>query len=84
MGDFTIPKLEATYLMFPRFNYGLTSAELNKVLMEDAKVALNMGLTFGPKSDGHMRILTATSKTIMNEALDRIEKVMPKIEKMAK
>ena len=84
MGDFTIPKLEATYLMFPKFNYGLSSAELNKILMEEAKVALNTGLTFGPKSDGHMRILTATSKTIMNEALDRIEKVMPKIEKMAK
>jgi hypothetical protein len=31
-----------------------------------------------------MRILTATSKGIMNEALDRIEKVIPKLEKMRK
>jgi len=83
MGDFTIPKLEATYLMFPRFNYGLSSAELNKVLMEDAKVSLNMGSRFGPGCDSHMRILTATSKGIMNEALDRIEKVIPKLEKMS-
>jgi bifunctional pyridoxal-dependent enzyme with beta-cystathionase and maltose regulon repressor activities len=52
--------------------------------MEEAKVALNLGATFGPKSDGHMRILTATSERIMNEALDRIEKAMPTIEKMAK
>jgi len=84
MGDFTIPKLEATYLMFPRFNYGLSSDELNKVLMEDAKVSLNEGSHFGPSCDGHMRILTATSKGIMNEALDRIEKVIPKLEKMRK
>ena len=84
MGDFTIPKLEATYLMFPRFNYGLTSAEIHKVLMEDAKVSLNTGRTFGAGGDGHMRILTATSKGIMNEALDRIEKVIPTFEKMSK
>lgn len=84
MGDFTIPKLEATYLMFPRFNYGLSSQELNKIMMEDAKVSFNMGHRFGPDSDGHMRILTATSKTIMNEALDRIERVIPKLEEMSK
>jgi aspartate/methionine/tyrosine aminotransferase len=84
MGDFTIPKLEATYLMFPRFNYGLSSTELNKVLMEDAKVGLNPGSNFGPSGDGHMRILTATSKGIMNKALERIEKVIPQLEKMSK
>jgi bifunctional pyridoxal-dependent enzyme with beta-cystathionase and maltose regulon repressor activities len=84
MGDFTIPKLEATYLMFPQFNYGLSSAEIHKVLKEDAKVCLNPGTSFGPSGEGHMRILTATSKGIMNEALDRIEKVIPKLEKMRK
>jgi len=84
MGDFTIPKLEGTYLMFPRFNYGLTSDELEKFLKEEAKVTLNNGAHFGPEGEGHMRILTATSKGIMNEALDRIEKVIPKLEKMRK
>ncbi len=82
MGDFTIPHLEATYLMFPRFNYGLTSDELDKVLMKDAKVSFNKGSVFGPSGQGHMRILTATSKGIMNEALDRVESVIPKLEKM--
>jgi len=84
MGDFTIPKLEGTYLMFPRFNYGLTSDELEKFLKEEAKVTLNNGAHFGPEGEGHMRILTATSKGIMNEALDRIEKAIPKLEKMKK
>ena len=84
MGDFTIPKLEGTYLMFPKFNYGLGGDELEKFLMEEAKVTLNNGNHFGPEGEGHMRMLTATSKGIMNEALDRIERVIPKLEKMKK
>ncbi len=84
MGDITVPHLEGTYLMFPRFNYGLSSDELDRVFMKEAKVSFNKGVVFGPKADGHMRILTATSKGIMNEALDRIEKVIPILEKMAK
>jgi bifunctional pyridoxal-dependent enzyme with beta-cystathionase and maltose regulon repressor activities len=84
MGDFTVPKLEGTYLMFPKFNYGLSSKELNKLLISEAKVSLNLGDEFGPSADGHMRILTATSKGIMNEALNRIEKLIPKLEKMKK
>ena len=39
---------------------------------------------FGKEGEGHMRILTATSKGIMNEALDRIEKSIHKLEKLAK
>jgi len=84
MGDITVPRLDATYLMFPRFNYGVSSVELEKILMNEAKVSLHNGLAFGPSGDGHMRILTATSKGIMNEALDRIERVIPKLEKMKK
>lgn len=83
MGDFIIPDLEGTYLMFPKFNYGLTSFELNKVLLKEAKVSLNQGDVFGPEGEGHMRILTATSKDIMNEALDRIESIIPTLEKMS-
>jgi cystathionine beta-lyase len=84
MGDFTIPKLEGTYLMFPKFNYRLGGDELEKFLLEEAKVTLSNGNHFGPEGEGHMRMLTATSKGIMNEALDRIERVIPKLEKMMK
>jgi cystathionine beta-lyase len=84
MGDITIPKLEGTYLMFPKFNYGLGGDELEKFFKEEAKVTMNNGNHFGPEGEGHMRILTATSKVIMNEALDRIERVIPKLEKMRK
>jgi bifunctional pyridoxal-dependent enzyme with beta-cystathionase and maltose regulon repressor activities len=82
VGDITVPKLEATYLLFPKFNYDINCYELNKILMEDAKVSLNPGDVFGSEGQGHMRMLTATSEQIMNEALDRIESVIPQIEKM--
>ena len=83
MGNITVPKLEGTYLMFPKFNYGMTSDELDKILMKKAKVSLNKGAVFGAEGQGHMRVLTATSKGIMNEALDRIESAIPTIEKMS-
>ena len=83
MGNITVPNLEGTYLMFPKFNYSLTSTELNKILMKEAKFSLNQGAVFGPEGEGHMRILTATSKSIMNEALDRIEKIIRILEKKA-
>jgi cystathionine beta-lyase len=84
MGDISVPKLEATYLMFPKWNYGIPSTELDKIFADEGKVRLGFGTKFGSKGEGHMRILTATSEGIMNEALDRIEKVMPKLEKMKK
>ncbi len=84
MADVTIPKLEGTYLMFPKFNYGIGSEKLCEFFKEEAKVTFNAGNHFGTEGEGHLRVLTATSKGIMNEALDRVEKVIPKLEKMAK
>ncbi len=83
MADVTIPKLEGTYLMFPKFNYGVGSEKLCEFFKEEAKVTFNAGNHFGTEGEGHLRVLTATSKGIMNEALDRVEKVIPKLEKMA-
>jgi len=79
MGGITTPKLEGLYLLFPKFDYGLTSNELDKLFFEKAKVRLNAGTNFGPSGEGHMRVLTATSEGIMNEALDRIEKSLAKL-----
>jgi len=84
MADVTIPELEGTYLMFPKFNYGIGSEKLYEFFKEEARVTLNAGNRFGREGEGHMRILTATSKGIMNEALDRIEKSIHKLEKLAK
>ncbi len=79
MGGVTVPELQGTYLMFPKFDYGKTSEELDKLFFEEARVRLNTGSHFGSHGEGHMRVLTATSEGIMHEALDRMEKALAKL-----
>ena len=73
------PKLEGTYLMFPRFDYGMTSEELEKYLFEEARVRFAAGSDFGPQGEGHLRMCIATSEAIINEALDRTQKALEKL-----
>ncbi len=69
-----VPELQGTYLMFPKFPIKKTSVEFEKHLRENAKVALSTGTEFGAQGESHMRVLIATSESILNESLDRIEK----------
>jgi bifunctional pyridoxal-dependent enzyme with beta-cystathionase and maltose regulon repressor activities len=75
----TCPKLEGTYLMFPRFNYGMSSNQLYKYMLEEAKLAFSPGSEFGSKGEGHLRMCIATSRAIINEAFDRMERALEKL-----
>jgi bifunctional pyridoxal-dependent enzyme with beta-cystathionase and maltose regulon repressor activities len=75
----TVPELQGTYLMFPRFNLKLTHEELFNFVLEKAKVALQSGTDFGPSGAMHLRMTIATSEAILNEALDRIETALKTI-----
>lgn len=76
-----IPKLEVidtegTYLMWIDFrNFSLTDAELQKKLINEAKVHLDNGLKFGSLGDGFMRMNVATSRSNVEKALININKV---------
>jgi cystathionine beta-lyase len=72
----TVPELQGTYLMFPKFNVKMTHKELEELMMKTAKVGLGTGVEFGPEGEMHMRMTIATSEQILNEALDRIEKAV--------
>lgn len=72
----TVPELQGTYLMFPKFNVKMSHKELEKLMMETAKVGLGTGTEFGPEGEMHMRMTIATSESILGEALDRIEKAV--------
>mgnify|MGYP000846283519 FL=1 len=66
-------KPEATYLAWLDFSdYGLTPQELQKVMREKAKVALNDGYIFGPGGEQFQRINFACPRVILEEALERI------------
>ncbi|MFQ6053269.1 MAG: aminotransferase class I/II-fold pyridoxal phosphate-dependent enzyme [Candidatus Bathyarchaeia archaeon] len=75
----TCPKLEGTYLMFPRFDYGMTSEELQKYMFEEARLSFSVGTQFGPRGEGHLRMCIATSETIINEAFDRMQGALEKL-----
>jgi bifunctional pyridoxal-dependent enzyme with beta-cystathionase and maltose regulon repressor activities len=72
-------KLEGTYLMFPKFDYGKTSDELHKYLLEEGKLAFSTGSDFGEGGEGHLRFVMATSETIINDVFDRLEKALVKL-----
>jgi cystathionine beta-lyase len=56
----------------------LNLAELNlganpsEVLLEQGKLAVNAGITFGPESGNFVRLNFATSEEILTEAISRI------------
>ena len=79
MPGITCRKPEGTYLLFPNIeSYGMSSEAFAKLLLEKAKVAVVPGATkwFGEGAEGHIRLCYSTSKSIMKEALDRIETVL--------
>jgi cystathionine beta-lyase len=77
-----IPKLkysspQATYLGWLDFReMGLSQEELESKITKDAKVFLDGGSWFGPGGEGFMRVNFACPRSILEEALNRIAKVM--------
>lgn len=78
--DFPITKLEGTYLVWMDCRkFGMTSAELEKVLIQDAKLWLNAGTMYGKDGEGFMRWNIACPRARMIEGLQRFEKFAQKL-----
>lgn len=75
----TCPKLEGTYLMFPKFDYNMTSDQLQEYMFKEAKLSFSTGTEFGPRGEKHLRMCIATSETIINEVFDRMQKALKKL-----
>ncbi len=68
---------DGTYLLWLDFReLGLTQDELNTLLLQEAKVWLNDGAIFGAGGEGFMRMNVACQRSIVQEALERITKVI--------
>jgi aspartate/methionine/tyrosine aminotransferase len=68
-----LPRFEGTYVPLIKFDYDMTSREMYEYLLTEAKVALAPGSNYGPKGEGFQRICLATSESIIQETIDRIE-----------
>jgi aspartate/methionine/tyrosine aminotransferase len=68
---------QATYLLYVDVSgFSMKSEEFTDYLKENVKLALVPGgeKFFGPGSEGYVRICFATSRAILSEGLDRLEK----------
>lgn len=81
LAGFSCRAPEGTYLLYPDIRQtGMTEQQLADRLLDEARVAVVPGLSewFGPGARGHLRLSFATTEEILDEALGRIEKVIPK------
>ena len=74
----SLPK--GAFYAFPSIDkFGMTAADFSKFLLEEAKVVVTPGSTFGNNGEGFCRLSYATSYEEINEALGRIEKAVRKL-----
>ncbi len=70
---------EGTYLVWLDFRkLGFNSKQLSKILLEEAKVALDEGYFFGKGGSGFERINIACPRSILKKALNQIAKAIKK------
>ncbi|MGI5469969.1 pyridoxal phosphate-dependent aminotransferase [Streptomyces sp. CA-132043] len=70
---------DGTFVLFPDVSAtGLNSRAMGEFLLAEARVAVVAGTTewFGPGAEGNIRISYATSRAVMEEALNRVEKAV--------
>ena len=74
-------RLEGTYLPWVDFSaMGITSQELCDRLFREAKVWINPGTMYGPKTgEGYVRLNIATQRSRLVEALNRVVKALEQI-----
>ena len=66
---------DSTYLLWLNFeSYNFTHEEIKTKLLDDAKVALNDGLSFGSNGKMYYRLNIALPKSELKVALEKIEK----------
>lgn len=77
---------EGTFVVFPDVSsYALDSDVIVQRLLEDHRVAVVPGSArfFGPGALGHLRIAFATSRDVLREGLDRVERGLAAIRESA-
>ena len=68
-------RLEATYLSWVDFaDTGMDRAEFTRRVQQDAAIAANHGPTFGKGGDSFLRFNIATSRAVVEAAVERMQK----------
>lgn len=82
MPEFKIMPREGTYLLWIDYTaLGVTEEKLKNWFIEDAKVEVYMGSNFGKAGDGYIRLNLATSRQLLEQALNQMKDAYSKIKK---
>lgn len=77
MPQLKVSNLEGTYLAWVDMRaLGLSPADLQRFIREEARLALDDGYAFGPGGDGFQRFNLATPRSLVREALERLEQAV--------
>lgn len=75
--DVSMIDIEGTYLVWLDFHKtGLSTEELDRRIIHNAKLWLDSGKIFGKCGEGFQRINVACPRNILKEALDRIKSIL--------
>lgn len=75
--DVSMIDIEGTYLVWLDFRKtGLSTEELDRRIIHNAKLWLDSGKIFGKCGEGFQRINVACPRSILKEALDRIKSIL--------
>ena len=70
-------KPKGAFYIFPRIkDTGLTDHQFSELMLREARVAVVPGSAFGKAGEGYIRISYATAYEKLEEAMDRMEKVL--------
>jgi cystathionine beta-lyase len=70
-------KPEGTYLTWIDFStYGYSNEAFNRLMIEEARVLLESGTIFGEEGKGYFRVNIACPRPLLEEAFNRIAKVL--------
>ena len=77
MPEIHLVKPEATYLAWLDFrNLNKEETEINKILINESKIALDYGSMFGKEGNGFQRINVACSQELLKKALENINNTL--------
>ena len=80
MKEFNVMPREGTYLLWIDYSaLDVSEEELLHWFINEAKVEVYMGTNFGKEGLGYIRVNIATSRKLLEEALDRMKNVYHKI-----
>lgn len=78
------PLPQGAFYTFPSIKrYGLSSEEFAERLLQEERVAVVPGTAFGEAGEGHIRCSYATALPKIEEALNRMERFLRRLEKAA-